>query len=143
MGRKMKDNRERGQKASFCRHQFGTLMSTAMSGRKIAERASADFDMGAFISIRRPISLSRVAARGEWERGRRRGGEGPVLGLGWSESLFPGRKEGRDAEGRHSIRSRSAEIPSRATFLSALGSGRPWKLLRGGRLKPTLHLQEC
>ena len=139
----MKDNRERGQKASFCRHQFGTLMSTAMSGRKIAERASADFDMGAFISIRRPISLSRVAARGEWERGRERGERGLFWVSGGPNLSFPAGRTRRDAEGRHSIRSRSAEIPSRATFLSALGSGRPWKLLRGGRLKPTLHLQEC
>ena len=90
----MSDNRERGQKASFCRHKFGTLMSTAMSGRKIAERASADFDMGAFISIRRPISLSRVAARGEWERGRERGERGLFWVSGGPNLSFPaGRKD--------------------------------------------------
>ena len=66
-------------------------MSTAMSGRKIAERASADFDMGAFISIRRPISLSRVAvaARGEWERGRERGERGLFWVSGGPNLSFP------------------------------------------------------
>ena len=98
-------------------------MSTAMSGRKIAERASADFDMGAFISIRRPISLSRVAvaARGEWERGREGGGEGPVLGLGWSESLFPGRK---DATRRADILSVRAQPRSHLAPPSSLRWGR-------------------
>ena len=54
-------------------------------------RRSADFDMGAFtISIRRPILLSLACgARDERQAG------GPVLGFGWSESLFLGRSGGR------------------------------------------------
>ena len=94
-------------------------------------RRSADFDMGAFtISIRRPILLSLACGA----RDERQGGLFWVSG-GPNLSFSVGRADAdadSEATGRHSIRSRSAEIPSRATFLAKVASTAARKLLRGG-----------
>ena len=85
--------------------------------------------MGAFtISIRRPILLSLACGA----RDERQGGLFWVSG-GPNLSFSVGRADAdADATGRHSIRSRSAEIPSRATFLAKVASTAARKLLRGG-----------